>query len=111
MSQDTTTVVLDYNKAPPLEGGNLMKIGGMWNLKYETSLSKFYEIHIKIEPKGDTYLDLKNIYNHINTSRNTETILKNDLITDYQSIKIHSKFEEYFVPDLSQPSYSWNAQT
>ena len=33
-----------------------------------------------------------------------------DLVTDYQSIKRHSEFEEYLVPDRDHPSYSWNVQ-
>ena len=34
-------------KAPPLDGGHYMKIGGMWNLKHETSLPTFFEIIIE----------------------------------------------------------------
>ena len=41
------TVILDKNKAPIFEGGYYLKIGGMWNLKHETRLPKFYEILIK----------------------------------------------------------------
>ena len=33
-SQDPTTMVPANKKAPPLEGGNYMKIGGMWTLKH-----------------------------------------------------------------------------
>ena len=41
---------------------------------------------------------------------NAVTRLREDLPTDYQSIKRHSKFEEYFIPDRDHPSYSWNVQ-
>ena len=34
-AQDTETVILTNNKAPTLEGGNSIKIGGMWNIKHE----------------------------------------------------------------------------
>ena len=36
--------------------------------------------------------------------------LREYLLPDYQSIKRHSEFEEYFIPDRDHPSYSWNAQ-
>ena len=42
---------------------------------------------------------------------NVVTILLEELLTDYQSIKIHFDFEEYFVPDRDHPSYSWNSHT
>ena len=35
--QDPTTVVMANNKSPPLEVGNSIKIGGMWNLKHQIS--------------------------------------------------------------------------
>ena len=38
------------------------------------------------------------------------TRLREDLLPDYQSIKIHSEFKEYFVPYCDHPSYSWNVQ-
>ena len=47
-AQDTETLFLYTNKAPPLEGGNYMKIGGMWNIKHEIRLSKFFELLTKI---------------------------------------------------------------
>ena len=34
--------------------------------------------------------------------------LLEDLFTIYQSIKIHSEFVEYFIPDRNHPSYYWN---
>ena len=63
---DHITVVLDNRRDPPLDGGNSMKIGGMWTLKHDISSPKLYEILIRTQLKGDTYLDLKNFYNHIN---------------------------------------------
>ena len=41
---------------------------------------------------------------------NSVTRLREDLLPDYQSIKRHSEFEEYFVSDCDNPSYSWNVQ-
>ena len=64
-SQDPTTVVSSNNKAPPLEGINYPKIGGMQTLKHEISSPKFYELLIKTELNGSTGLDLNNFYNHI----------------------------------------------
>ena len=74
--QDPTTVVPVKNRDPPLECENSTEIGGMWDLKHDISLSKFYELLIKKEPKFDTDLDFKNLYNHINMSINVVTILK-----------------------------------
>ena len=109
--QDHTTVVTANKKAPPLECGDYMEIGGMWNLKHDIRLPKFYELPIKIELKGGTDMELKNFYNHIKMCLNAVTILQEDLIPDYQSITRHSKFEEYFIPDRDHPSYYWNYQT
>ena len=67
-----------------------MKIGGMWNLKHEIRSPKLYYLLIKKELKGDTALDLKNFYNHINMRINLMTTVQEDLLSDYQSIKIHS---------------------
>ena len=52
---------------------------------------------------GDNALYLKNFFNHINMSLNAVTRLIEDLVPDYHSIKIHSDFEEYFVPDSEHP--------
>ena len=41
---------------------------------------------------------------------NAVTRLWEDMFPDYQSIKRRSDFEEYFVPDCSRPSYSWNSR-
>ena len=34
-SEDPNTVVQANRRAPPLDGRNSMKIGGMWNLKHD----------------------------------------------------------------------------
>ena len=68
----------------------------MWTLKHKISSQKFYEILIKTELKGYTALDLKNFFNHIKMFLNAVDRLREDLLTDYHSIKRHSKLEEYF---------------
>ena len=70
------TVVLDKNRASPLESGHSTKIGGMWTLKNEISSQKLYELLINTELKGDTDLELNNFYNHINICINTVTRLR-----------------------------------
>ena len=95
-------------RAPILEGGHSTKIGEMWTLKHEISSPKFYEILIKTELKGYTDIYLKNFYNHIKMCLNTMTIIREDLLPGYQSIKRKSEFEEYFIPDRDHPSYSLN---
>ena len=72
---------------------------------------KFYELIIKTELEGDTDLDLKNFYNRIKICTYAVTRIQEDLLSGYQSIKMHSYFEEYFIPDHSHPLYYWNAQT
>ena len=47
--QDPTIVVPANKRATLLEGGNSMKIGGMWTLKHEISSPEFYELLIKTE--------------------------------------------------------------
>ena len=74
--QDPTNTVHTNRKAPPLEGDHSENIGGMWNLKHEISSPRFYELLIKIELKGDTALDLKNLYNHFKMSINAVTKLR-----------------------------------
>ena len=81
---------------------------GMWTLKHDIISAKFYELPIKIELKGDTALDLKNFYNHIKMCLNAVTRPQEDLLPGCQSIKRHSEFAEYFVPDRNRPSYSCN---
>ena len=90
---DPNTVVPTNRRDSPLEGGGSTKIGGMWTLKHEISSSKFYELLIKTELKGDTNLDLNNFFNHINMCLNAVNRLREDLIPDYQYIKRHSEFE------------------
>ena len=82
-----------------------MEIGGMWTLKHDTRSPKFYELLIKIGLKGNTALDLNNFYNQINMCLFAMNILLDDLLTDYQYVKIHSEFEEYLVLYCSHPSY------
>ena len=41
---------------------------------------------------------------------NTVTKLQEDLLPSYQSIKRHSHYEEYFIPDHDHPSCSCNVQ-
>ena len=65
----------------------------MWTLKHDTRSPKFYELLIKIGLKGNTALDLNNFYNQINMCLFAINILLDDLLTDYQYVKIHSEFE------------------
>ena len=37
--------------------------------------------------------------------------LQEDLLPDYRSIKKHSEFEKFFIPDRDHASYSCNYQT
>ena len=80
----------------------------MWTLKHDISSPKFYEILIKKELKGETALDLNNLFNHIKMCLNAVNRLIEDLVIDYQSIKRHSEFEEYFFLYCNHPSYSCN---
>ena len=41
-AQVPTNMVPANKKAPPLEGGNSTKIGGMWTLKHDIISPKFY---------------------------------------------------------------------
>ena len=50
-AQDPATVFPSNKRAPPLEGGNSMKIASMWTLKHDISSPKFYELLIKTEIK------------------------------------------------------------
>ena len=45
----------------------------MFNLKLDIRSPKFYKLLIKTETKGDTDLDIKNFYNHINMCLNEMT--------------------------------------
>ena len=89
---DTTTVVKDNKKATLLDGGKSTKIGGMWILKHEIRSPKLYEILIKTEVKGDTVLDFKNLYNHINMCLNEVTRLQEDFLPGYRYLKRHTDF-------------------
>ena len=80
----------------------------MWTLKHDISSPKFYEVLIKTELKGYTAMDIKNFFNHIKMCLNAVTRLREDLLLGYQSIRRHSKFEEYFVLYCDHPYYSWN---
>ena len=75
-AQYIITVVPATRRASKLEGGNYTKIGDMWTLKHEISSPILYELLIKIKLKGYTYLDLKNLYNHIKMCLNAVTILQ-----------------------------------
>ena len=44
---DPTTVLPANRRDPPLDGGQSVKIGGMWTLKHEISSPKFYELIMK----------------------------------------------------------------
>ena len=103
---DPTTVVLANRRDPPSNGGQSIKIGGMWTLKHEISSPKLYEIFIKTEIKLDTDLDIRNFYNYIKMCLNAVTRLREDLLPHYKYVKRHSEFAEYFIPDRDHPSYS-----
>ena len=83
-------MVLTNKRSPPLESGHSTKIVGMWTLKHEISSPKLYELLIKNELKGDTALDLKNFYNHINMCLNVLNRLQEYLLSAYQYIERHS---------------------
>ena len=57
--QYPNTVVMSNSRYPSSDGEHSTKIGGMWNLKHETSSPKMYELPIKTEIKGDTALESK----------------------------------------------------
>ena len=90
---DPTTMVLDKNKAPPLEGGHSTKNGGIWTLKHDIILPKSYELLIKTLIIGKNSLDLKKFYNYIKICLNVVNRLREDLLPDYQSTNRHSDFE------------------
>ena len=87
---DPTNVLKTSKRAPPLGGGQSTKVGGMWNLKHDISSPKFYELLIKTEIKGDTDIDLNNVYNHIKMCLNEFTRIREDLLPGCQSINIHN---------------------
>ena len=69
------TVVPDNRRFSPLEFGKSTEIGGTWNMKYEISSTRIYELLIKAQLKGDTAIDLNNLYNHIKMCLNAVTII------------------------------------
>ena len=75
-AQDNTTVVPAYKRAPTLDSEHYINIGGMWNIKHDIRLPKFYEILINTELKSDTALNFKNFYNHIKMCLNAVTRLQ-----------------------------------
>ena len=91
-----------------MDGGNSTKNGGMWNIKHKISSPKFYALLIKTELKGETAMDLKNFYKHINMCLNEVNRLLEDLFPAYQSIKRHSEFQGYFIPYFDHPYYFFN---
>ena len=76
-----------------MDGGQSMKICGMWTLKHMIISTKFYELIINTELKVDTALDINNFYNHINMCLDVVNRLQEDLLPAYHPIKIHSDFE------------------
>ena len=80
---DPTTTVHTNRRDPSLEVGVSKNIGGMWTLKHDIISPRFYELLIKTELKGNTALDLKNFFNHINMSLNAVTRIIEDLLPDY----------------------------
>ena len=99
-------MVPDNQEAPPLEGRNSIKFGGMWNLKHETISPIFYDLLIKTELKGDTVMDLNNFYNHISMFLNAVTRLRENLQVHQKilrvSIILHAiLFLQWFLGPLS----------
>ena len=92
-AQDTDTLVRSNKKYPLLEVGHYLKIGDMWNLKHDIISPKFDDLLIKTPLKGDTDLDLKNFYNHINMCLNVVTRIRDYLLPAYNSIKRHFEFQ------------------
>ena len=66
----------------------------MWTLKHDIISLKFYQVVIATELKSDTYMDLKNLYNHITLFLNGVTRLREYPIPAYQYFKRNSEFEE-----------------
>ena len=89
-----TTLAPDNRRYPTLYGGQSTKNGGMRNLKHDISSPKFNKILIKTELKVDTYLELKDFYNHIKMCINAVNRIREDLLLGYHSIKRNSEFAE-----------------
>ena len=109
-AQYLETLVPDNNKAPPPEGRTYTEIGVICNIEHDMISPKWYELLIKTQLKGNTALDLNNFHKQLKVCLNAVNRLREYLLTYYQSIKRHSQFEEYFIPDRDHPSYSWNVQ-
>ena len=87
------------------------KNGVIWTLKHEISSPKFYDILIKIKLKGKNALNLRNFYGRTKMYLNAVTILREDFLPDYHSIKRYSEFEEYFIPYCYHHYYYLNSHT
>ena len=74
-SKDPTSGLPSNKKSPPQEGGYYANIDDMWTLKHEIRSPKFCELLITTELKGETALDLKKLYNHINMCLNVVNII------------------------------------
>ena len=105
---DPTTLVPYNRRSLPLEGGHSTQTGGMWTLKHEIRSLKLYKLLIKTELKRDASLDLNILYDHIKMCLNAVTRLLEEILPGNQSIKRHSEFAEYFIPDRDHPSFSLN---
>ena len=46
-AHDTDTELSDNKKDPPLEGGNYMKVCGVWTIKHDISPPKYSELLMK----------------------------------------------------------------
>ena len=55
-------------------------------------------------------MELNNFYKHIKMCLNAVTIIQEDLLPRYHSIKRHSEFVEYIISDRDHPYYDWNVQ-
>ena len=86
-------MVPDSKKATPSEGGHYTKMVacGISNMISAHQNSTKYSSRFK---KSDTDLDRNNLYNHIKICLNVMNRIREDLLTDYNSIKIQSEFEE-----------------
>ena len=80
----------------------------MWTLKNMVISPKFYEILINTDLKGETSLELDNLYNHIKMYLNSVNRLQEELLRGKQSINRNSDFAEYFIQDSDHPYYYWN---
>ena len=82
----------------------------MYTLKHKIISPKFYKLIPKTELKGDTGVDLKNLYDNVNMCLNALAKLREDLLHLYQKITIHIELQDNFVSDHANPHYTWNQQ-